>query len=144
MCSPTDVGRVSIWKLPPLNFTLAVAGHGKAQFALQTQYLLDRAADTEGVVCVGGAGGIDPQLRVGDIVIGSTTVEHDYCIRFIESPLPEYPASDAFLAELMSIAPTTNIEGKLRFERIASGDEDIVGSNRANELRKVTGAACVA
>jgi adenosylhomocysteine nucleosidase len=141
--SPSNIGRIQAWKIPQVG-TLAVAGHGKAQFALQAQHLLDCTADVEGIVCVGGAGGIDSRLQVGDIVVGTVTLEHDYCIRFIDCPIPEFRASEAFLAELKTIAQTTNIEGKVWFERIASGDEDIVDAERADELRNATGAVCVA
>jgi adenosylhomocysteine nucleosidase len=143
-CRPIHVGRLGAWTIPALNFMLAVAGHGKAQFALQTQYLLDHLDDIEGVICVGGAGGLDPGLRVGDVVVGADTVEHDYCIRFIECLLPVYAADESLLSGLTTAAKAMRFEGAVWFERIASGDEDIVDSIRADELRKQTGAVCVA
>jgi adenosylhomocysteine nucleosidase len=143
-CRPIEVGRLGVWTIPPLYFTLAVAGHGKTQFALQTQYLLDHLDDTEGVICVGGAGGLDPRLHVGDIVIGTVTVEHDYCIRFIESPLPVYPSDAILLSGLKAVAQAADMGGDVWFDRIASGDEDIIEPTRAAELREQTGAVCVA
>jgi adenosylhomocysteine nucleosidase len=132
------------WEIPQLHFTFAIAGHGKAQFALQTQYLLDHSGETEGVLCVGGAGGLDPRLRVGDIVVGTETIEHDYCVRFIECPLPLYPADGSLLSGLKAAAQATRFEGSVWFERIASGDEDIVDALRADELARQTRAVCVA
>jgi adenosylhomocysteine nucleosidase len=123
---------------------LAVAGHGKAQFALQTQYLLNQLDDKEGVICVGGAGGLDPRLGVGDIVVGTDTVEHDYRIRFVLALPPVYPADKALLAGLQSVPQSAQIEGAVWFDRIASGDEDIVERTRAKELREQTRAVCVA
>ena len=42
------------------------------------------------------------------------------------------------------VAKAAQIDGTVWFECIASGDEDIVDSVRAKELRERTGAACVA
>jgi hypothetical protein len=33
-CRPFNIGRMEAWTIPTLNFTLATAGHGKAQFAV--------------------------------------------------------------------------------------------------------------
>lgn len=71
---------------------IALGGHGKAQFAAQTQYLIDQFPSTELVVCAGDA---LPGVRV---VFGT----------------------------------------------IASGDEDVVSTQRAVAIRTQTDALCVA
>jgi adenosylhomocysteine nucleosidase len=143
-CNPIKVGRLRAWRIPEIGLALAVGGHGKAQFALQAQHLLDRLANTEALICVGGAGGIDSRLRVGDIVVGTATVEHDYRIRFIESSLPVHSADANLVARLKLAAESAGMANSVWFDRIASGDEDIVDVNRAAELREATGAVCVA
>lgn len=40
------LGRVALVQFPDLATTVAVSGHGKAQSAAQTQYVLDRVART--------------------------------------------------------------------------------------------------
>jgi adenosylhomocysteine nucleosidase len=95
-------------------------------------------------IVTGGAGGLDPRLCVGDIVVGTCSVEHDYRIRFVQSPLKEHPADEMLLNELRTLAASLDIGGSIVFDRIASGDEDIIDPVRAEQLRQESGAACVA
>lgn len=119
---------------------MALSGHGKVQSAIQTQYLIDRIPNLTGVLCMGASGSLSAQLKAGDIVYGYKTVEHDYTLRFIQKPLPEFLAHDSLLsaAEKISSRPYGIHKGV-----IASGDEDIVSSLRADEVAKKTGAIAV-
>ena len=66
-------------------------GHGKTQFAVQAQYLIGAFQSVELVICAGAAGSLAPQLSVGDVVVGTATVEHDYRLMFATRPLPRFP-----------------------------------------------------
>jgi hypothetical protein len=46
-------GRLPVVRLPDLSITLARGGLGKAQFAVQTQHLLDACTDWDLVICAG-------------------------------------------------------------------------------------------
>ena len=59
-------------------YLLAQGGLGKVQFAITTQHLLDNLADPSLVVCAGVAGSLTKSARVGDVVVGTATVEHDF------------------------------------------------------------------
>ena len=48
------------------------------QFAVQAQYLIDRFPSVELVIGAGAAGSLAPELSIGDVVVGTETVEHDY------------------------------------------------------------------
>jgi len=129
--------------IPAWRMVLAQGGHGKTQHAVQAQYLIDRFPSTALVVCVGAAGSLDPTLSVGDVVVGTETVEHDYRQLFATRPLPRFRGNIASLARLREA--TTSLSGfRIAFDVIASGDEDVVSSSRAAEIRAQTGAACVA
>ncbi len=56
---------------------LAESGLGKVGAALTATLLLDRF-DCRGIVLSGVAGGIDPALGIGDIVVGERLIQHDY------------------------------------------------------------------
>ena len=56
---------------------LAKSGVGKVNAALNTQYIIDRF-EPDCIINTGVAGGIGANLRVGDIVIGETLVQHDF------------------------------------------------------------------
>ena len=138
------VGRQECHRFEDLGMVLAVCGHGKAQHAVQTQHLIDQRGAVRAVICAGAAGGLDPALKVGDVVVGVTTVEHDYTLRFIQRPLPCHRADTDLVRELMRAADRLAGEFAVRFGPIASGDEDVIDSARAGELRAATGALCVA
>jgi adenosylhomocysteine nucleosidase len=122
---------------------LAQGGHGKTQCAVQAQYLIDRFASVELLVCAGAAGGLHPRLSVGDVVVATETVEHDYRQLFATRPLPRFRAHAASVARLRAAA--RRVSGfRVAFDVIASGDEDVVSAERAVGIRAQTGAICVA
>jgi adenosylhomocysteine nucleosidase len=130
--------------LPALEMLIAVGGNGKAQYGIQAQYLIDRCDGIELLVCAGAAGRLTDGLQIGDIVLGTATVEHDYKERFNPRPLPRYDASPGILSEFIRLAESMTFPFKVHFGVIASGDEDIVDPTRAAELRETTAALCVA
>ena len=137
-------GRVAWFAVPALAVVVAAAGHGKAQFALVTQHLLDAHGPFAAVVVAGAAGALDPALRPGDVVVGAEAIEHDYKTRFHGvGPPPRHPASAAFREAILRAQPEHTGFG-LRSGPIAGGDEDIVDADRARALADLTGALCVA
>jgi adenosylhomocysteine nucleosidase len=113
----------------------AIGGHGKVRFALATQFLV-RELKPSLVICAGACGALDPSLETGDIVLAEKTIEHDFNLKFVQRPPPEFAGDEATLLRLRG--------PDLKFGIIASGDEDIVDKSRARELREKTGALAVA
>src|SRR5215216_4974015 len=68
-----NIGRIPAQQFAALNLTVARGGHGKTQFGVQTQHLLDHAPDVEAVVCFGAAGALADDLAVGDLVVATET-----------------------------------------------------------------------
>ena len=129
--------------IPDWRALVAPGGHGKTQFAVQAQYLIDRFSSAELVICAGAAGSLAPELSVGDVVVGTETVEHDYRQLFATRPLPRFPGHGPAIDALRRLAH--GISGfRVAFDVIASGDEDVVTSERAQAIRDQTGAVCVA
>jgi adenosylhomocysteine nucleosidase len=122
---------------------VAPGGHGKTQFAVQAQYLIGQFRTVELVICAGAAGSLAPELSIGDVVVGTETVEHDYRLLFNSRPLPRFPGHGPSIDALRGLAH--GLSGfRVAFDVIASGDEDVVTSERAQAIRDQTGAACVA
>lgn len=138
-----SIGRLAARHVPSLGLTIARGGHGKTQFGVQTQYLLDHMPQVEAVVCVGAAGALAADLAVGDLVIATETVEHDYTERFSYHPLPRFAGDAELLAELQRL-PMHALPCKVLFGIIASGDEDVIELERAAALRQATEACAVA
>ena len=138
-----DVGNLSVYEIKELGLLLTQGGHGKAQFAIQTQHLLDQIQNVSLVICAGAAGGISRSAAVGDIVVATATIEHDYTGRFSKRPLPSFDGSLEHLRMLQSFDYSKNTF-KIHFEKIASGDEDVIDPERAQELHDLTSAIAVA
>ncbi|MFL5803310.1 MAG: acyltransferase [Roseiflexaceae bacterium] len=139
----TALGRLPIVRLPDLGVTLARGGAGKAQFAVHTQHLLDQRADWELVVCAGAAGALAEGVAVGDVVVATTTVEHDYRNRFTVRPPPRFEGAAVALAELRCAAPV-GAAFKVHIGAVASGDEDVIEDERRHAIFAATGALAVA
>ncbi len=137
------VGRLSVVHFPDLGVTLARGGLGKAQFALQTQHLLDSCSDWDVIICAGAAGALVDGVCVGDVVVATTTVEHDYNNKFSNRPLPKFDGAETTISDLKSALQSAH-SFRVHFGPIASGDEDIVETERGRELHESTGALAVA
>lgn len=136
------LGRLPVMRLPELGVTLARGGLGKAQFGIQTQHLLDLET-WEVVICAGAAGALVDELAVGDVVVATNTIEHDYNNKFSLRPRPQFEGTTLTLAQLRRVTvPAADF--RVHFGPIASGDEDIVDVVRGRELQEATGALAVA
>ena len=136
------IGRLSSAYLPLLDLAIAGGGLGKAQFAVQTQYLID-TAHWDLVICAGAAGALADGLAAGDVVIATETVEHDIRNLFGPPHLPRFSGSKEHLEKCrgaFQLAPVCRVH----FGPIASGDEDIADPKRRKALRSRTGALAVA
>jgi adenosylhomocysteine nucleosidase len=136
-----QIGKLSVTRLPSLALTLAVGGTGKAQFALQTQHLLDTGEAWDGVICAGAAGAFADDLAVGDVVLGTATLEHDYNNKFTQRLMPRFEADPHLLGRFQKTAPHGF---QIHAGIIASGDEDVVDDQRRQALQSLTGAIAVA
>lgn len=139
----TMIGKLPVVRVPDLGVTLARGGLGKVQFAVQTQHLLDNCNDWDLVVCAGAAGALADEVSVGDVVVATITVEHDYNNKFNERALPKFDGAPAAIAEFESVSHSTNAFS-VHFGPIASGDEDVVETERKRMLYESTGALAVA
>ena len=137
------VGRLPVVRLPDLGMTLARGGLGKAQFALQTQHLLDTCSDWDLIVCAGAAGALVDGVCVGDVVVATKTIEHDYNNKFNKRALPKFDGARTAIANLRSVSQSANAFS-VHFGPIASGDEDVVEIERRRAVHESTGALAVA
>jgi len=128
------IGKLNVHHFPALNLTLARGGHGKTQFGIQTQYLLDHA-QFDLVVCAGAAGALAPKVKVGDLIVATKTVEHDYNNKFVPRPKPRF-AGDADSIKQLKALNMHDADFKVYFGIMAGGDEDVIDLKRGKELRK--------
>lgn len=136
-------GRLPIHLVASLNVLVAHGGHGKTQCAIQTRHVLDHANPISLVICCGAAGGLAEAISIGDIVVATETLEHDYHRRFSSHPQPRFKGEQSVLTQLRCFKPPRE-SFAVHFGVVASGDEDIVDTDRAMDLHERTGALAVA
>ena len=127
-----------------LNLEIAVGGHGKAKLAAITQYLIARGDLPHAVIVAGAAGALHDQANLGDVVVATETVEHDYKMRFGKTRSAPRHQGDRKLQRLVKAAHPLDANYRIFGGAVASGDEDIVDRERARKLHLETGAVCVA
>lgn len=104
--------------------TLALAGMGKINAAAATTLLL-QVFQPRALVFAGVAGGLNPGLKVGDILLGTSFAIHDYGIladgTFTRTPSGGFPIGVPALRELSPVKPLigdqmTRLQSALRAE----------------------------
>lgn len=136
------IGKLDTRCFPELGVTLARGGHGKTQFGIQTQYLLDHAR-FDLVICAGAAGALTPEVRIGDVIVVTSTLEHDYNVRFAVRPKPQFAGDSQSIEHIRALdLPDANF--KVHFGIMASGDEDVIDITRGAELYQAHNALAVA
>ena len=140
------VGQLAAREYDGGKIILAPGGLGKAQFGVQTQHLIENLDAVSVVVCAGTCGRLSKDLAVGDVVVGTHTVEHDFNrgMSLIKLPLPTFEGDVGLVKKLNGIAAGGNLPCKVRFGGIASGDEGIASEKRISEIVESTGAIVVA
>lgn len=136
------IGKLDVHCFPEINVTLARGGHGKTQFGIQTQHLLDHAK-FDLVICAGAAGALAPEVRIGDVIVATSTLEHDYNIKFSRRPKPQF-AGDMKSIEQIKALDLSDANFKVHFGIMAGGDEDVIEVTRGTELYKAHNALAVA
>ncbi len=127
----------------PRRALLAHGGHGETQFATQTQYLVDPFPSVERSSAPARRALSTRHSRSATWWSGRATVKHDFRLLFAMRPLPRF-ARDASAIDGLRRAAREAIGFNVVFDVIASGDEDVVSTERAAAIRAQTGAACVA
>jgi adenosylhomocysteine nucleosidase len=143
------------------NVVMAVSGIGKVNAAMTATLLIDHFRPSE-IIFSGVAGGLNPDLAPGDIVLGEKTAQHDYgdltatgfypqptgkgIPLFMNAPerllsLAESAAKDAAMEKVL----TTQGERLPRIIRgvIVTGDVFVADVAKTAELRKMFNADAV-
>lgn len=121
-------------------------GIGKVNAAMTTTYLLQQGASR--VIFTGVAGGVHPDLRVGDIVVSTDLVQHDVDVTALGYGLGTIPGeepawqADKHLHEL-ALEAARDVEGvQVVAGRVASGDQFIASREGVQRLWKSYKASC--
>lgn len=129
------------------NIILTESGIGKTNAARTTQILIDYYKP-EAIFNIGVAGGIAKNLKVGDIIISTSLVQHDFDITAFNHPkgyIPNIgntiPIDNNLLNTTKNILDTNNISYKEGV--IASGDIFCTKESMATKINTQFNALCV-
>ncbi|WP_198170708.1 5'-methylthioadenosine/adenosylhomocysteine nucleosidase [Deinococcus arboris] len=125
---------------------LTRGGIGKVNAAMTTTYLLTQGATR--IIFTGVAGGVHPDLKVGDIVVSTDCVQHDVDVTALNYPIGTVPgetpswAADPIL-RAVALEAAGEVPGVRALEgRVASGDQFIASRDEVGRLWTAFGAAC--
>lgn len=116
-------------------FSLVHSGQGKVQSALRGLEALHVYKDSNLLLSVGSAGALDSGIGIGSVVIAEKTLEHDFKSSFKKNKKPLFKGSASLIQKIKSLSLENIFYGT-----VASGDEDILSTERAKELQKETSA----
>jgi adenosylhomocysteine nucleosidase len=127
---------------------LTRSGVGKVNAAVCTQILIDKFG-ADAVLFTGVAGAVDPDLNIGDIVISSSSLQHDIDVTALGFPrgtipyqdISEYNADEKLVA-LAEEAGRALYPGRCKVGKILSGDQFIADREVVKTLHEQFEGAC--
>jgi adenosylhomocysteine nucleosidase len=166
-----EIGGLSFWRgqIAGREAVFVESGAGKVNAGVATSLLLDRF-DCRALMLCGVAGGLDPALGVGDVVVGVSHTQHDYGAQREDSfhtfqpgsrPslggdwTPGYPAGEPLVARLrealkdLTLEPLPEAVGagrrtpSIHFGAILTGDSFINSERVRQRLHAEFGAYAV-
>ena len=128
---------------------LVKCGIGKVNAARTTQILIDNF-DIDYIINVGTAGGLNPEIEIGDVVIGEKLLQHDFDVsaggheKGYISDLGIYMFSNAALIEKAKDSmENVNEDFKVHLGTIATGDIFVQDISVKNKIEEEFHADCV-
>lgn len=126
---------------------LVESGVGKVNAARSCQILIDNM-NVDYIINVGVAGGVNENLNICDIVIGTKLVQHDFDITAFDHEKGYIPNVGTFINSddyLVKVANDVAIEKKYKVHNgtIASGDIFCTDESMSKKIKDKFGAYCV-
>ena len=138
-------------RIGSMDVVLAKCGIGKVNAARCAQILIDRS-NPDYLINTGVAGGVGPGLKVGDMVLSTDLVQHDFrmnalgcvdgCLT-LEGPKDKptlFHADEALLTRIEKVAKETAGETAIHRGRIASGDTFVADQAAQQKIYETFGA----
>lgn len=145
------IGNLEFFKGNLLNkeVVLVEGGIGKVNAAICATLMIEHFKVSK-VLFTGVAGGTNPDINIGDIVIGVDQIEHDFDSTAFGYALGQIPRMDTYIfeadRELVDLAYSIAVEKfgreKVRKGRIVSGDEFVASVEKIKWLRETFNADC--
>ena len=129
-------GTLYVGRIRNHDIVLACSQVGKVKAAARAQYLIDHF-QVECIFLVGVAGAINPELRIGDIVISDRLIEHDYW------KSQWYQADRRLIEAAVNAAKRLQLTGKVLVGSVLTGDQPCADAAKKEQLRQQLTGDCV-
>lgn len=129
------------------DIVLLETGIGKVNAAIGATLMIE-AFDVEEIIFTGVAGGVNPDLDLGDVVISKDLIQHDFDTSAFGDKLGVIPRMESSIFEaddeLIELAEKAGkkLKGKVIVGRVLSGDQFIASPEKIAFLRKEFNGEC--
>ncbi len=138
-----------VGKIGKINTVIVRSGIGKVNAATCTQIMIDRFKVTH-IINTGIAGSLDSRINVGDVVVSTDTVYHDFSVGAFGYPAGQVPghdglgfkADESLRQKILDAIRTSAPDIGVHEGRIASGDQFIASQEKKDFIRGTFGALC--
>jgi adenosylhomocysteine nucleosidase len=138
--------RVHTGKIKDQDVVVMAVGIGKVKSAASIQYLLDHFS-VEALIFTGMAGSVNPEVKVGDIVISKKVAQHDFDLGgkgiVEEKKIPWLEANPELIDLAVRASRELGFEGNLHVGKVLTGDQAIVDSKKRKWLWNTFHGDCV-
>ncbi|MBR2214834.1 MAG: 5'-methylthioadenosine/adenosylhomocysteine nucleosidase [Selenomonadaceae bacterium] len=139
-----------VGKLGATDVVVAQCGIGKVNAAVCTQILIDDCAVTH-IINTGVAGSLTAKLSIGDMVVSSDAVQHDYSVApigFRKGEIPftgcvGFPADEELRQKALKSIAQNLPQVKALSGRVCSGDQFIASKAEKERIIAEFDGACV-
>lgn len=141
----TEISSIKFYtgKLAGKNVVIAKSGVGKVNAALATHIAIDNFSAKK-VIFTGVAGGLNPSLNIGDIVVSRDLIQHDLDItvlgykrgQYSKKIEPAFKASKKLVDLAYKKAKNLFKNRKVIIGRVLSGDQFISSPEKVKELKQ--------
>ena len=149
--SQTTVAGLTFFQGELVNHPVVVvqSGVGKVNAAMCTQILIDHFS-VSAIINTGVAGGINPKVAIGDVVIATHAMHHDFDVTVLGYDPGAIPSLETSCFEAdpnlrqIALAAACSIHGDKRTHSgiIVSGDQFIASTERKKTLAQTFNAIC--
>lgn len=151
MANRTDEKGLTFGEIDGVSVCLGMTGIGKVNAAVSATQMCERASPSL-LVFTGVAGGLDPGLDIGDVVIGETLIQHDAGVlgddgiaTYQAGHIPFFNPTDEFgfhpsgrlldaVRQAVTNASSDLIAGRITFGTILTGDQFLESERERRRL----------
>lgn len=138
-----------VGKIGKINAVIVRSGIGKVNAATCAQIMIDHFQVTH-IINTGIAGSLDSRINIGDVVVSTDSVYHDFSVGIFGYPAGQVPghegvgfrSDDALRKKIIDAIRISAPDIGVHEGRVATGDQFIASHEKKEYIRNTFGALC--